>query len=625
MAVVNFSPIFNGYQAFSLAGLPLTFGTIDTFVAGSSTPLATYTTAAGNIANANPIVLLADGRPPQEIWLIQGSAYRFVLKDFLGNQIGTHEDIIGIEASGGTGSLRVQLADPTSVSNGSGMVGYGDSLSYGTGTVGAEFRARSKVVASIAALRLQLKTGTPNVFVTGYYATNKDGSGHFYYDSTDTTSADNGGTIIVTADGGRWKRIFAGPMDTSWWGTVADGNASTGAGTDNRTAFQAALTYANTVAGMLHTKQGIYAVSDQLTVGTNVRWSGDGMYRTVITTPATFSNSDGLIKANGVGGPPTIIENMAVLCPGAAGFGVGINAAANAVVLRHIWGGGFYATFLLSGTDNTATDVWADVSTSAGIGFLITNGGNTLTDFHTFNCYQGLFVDASAYWTGTEPDLGLIISNGDIIQSGFSGITLNKALNTIVSNVKIHSPTNVSKFTRDFVTITDGTNITLDNVQGTFSATVSASNIGFRQTGNTDNLKVVNCSATGSLTGMTLSNAVSSTIANNTFRNCAAWGADINGSNLGLVFKGNQASSCGTTNVSGFGGFNFTNAATSRAWIIANNHASDTGTQTQFGFKLTANVTATSKINLIGNAVSNTTTPYSLGGTVANITQTANI
>jgi hypothetical protein len=207
MPAVSLSPIFNGYQAFSSSGLPLAFGTIDAFIAGSSTPLATYTTAAGNIANSNPITLLSDGRPPQEIWLLQSSAYRFVLKDALGNQIGTYDDIAGIEASGGSGSLRTQLADPTSVSNGAAIIGRG-----------------CQFVNSIAQLRALLKT-SPSLFAycSGYYAAGDHGGGQFYYDSTDTTSTDNGGTIIVASDGGRWKRVFTGDLYDKWFGAKVDG------------------------------------------------------------------------------------------------------------------------------------------------------------------------------------------------------------------------------------------------------------------------------------------------------------------------------------------------------------------------------------------------------------------
>ncbi|MDE3023804.1 MAG: hypothetical protein KGI54_18465, partial [Pseudomonadota bacterium] len=78
---VSLSPIFNGYQSFLTNGLPNNGGFIYTYAAGTTTPAATYTTNSGGTPNANPIQLSADGRPPQEIWLTDGTAYKFVITD----------------------------------------------------------------------------------------------------------------------------------------------------------------------------------------------------------------------------------------------------------------------------------------------------------------------------------------------------------------------------------------------------------------------------------------------------------------------------------------------------------------------------------------------------------------
>lgn len=96
---VNLSPIGNGFQFFTTTGLPLNGGFIYTYQAGSSTPLSTFTTSTGNIANANPIVLGTDGRPPQEIWLTSGYSYKFVLTDSNNVIIATYDNIYGILGS----------------------------------------------------------------------------------------------------------------------------------------------------------------------------------------------------------------------------------------------------------------------------------------------------------------------------------------------------------------------------------------------------------------------------------------------------------------------------------------------------------------------------------------------
>jgi len=93
---VNLAPIGNGFQFFTNTGIPLDGGFIYTYQAGSSTPLTTFTTAAGTIANTNPIQLGTSGRPPQEIWLTEGFSYKFILTDSNNVQIASYDDLYGI-------------------------------------------------------------------------------------------------------------------------------------------------------------------------------------------------------------------------------------------------------------------------------------------------------------------------------------------------------------------------------------------------------------------------------------------------------------------------------------------------------------------------------------------------
>lgn len=96
MASVNLSPLFNGQTIFGPTGLPLAGGQIFTYQAGSSTPLATYTDVNGTIANANPIILGADGKLPNELWLQSGYSYKYVLQDANSVLINTYDNIAGI-------------------------------------------------------------------------------------------------------------------------------------------------------------------------------------------------------------------------------------------------------------------------------------------------------------------------------------------------------------------------------------------------------------------------------------------------------------------------------------------------------------------------------------------------
>lgn len=66
------------FRAFAENGDPLAGGLLYSYEAGTTTPLATYTTRAGSVANANPVVLDANGEA--DVWLTPGVEYKFVLK-----------------------------------------------------------------------------------------------------------------------------------------------------------------------------------------------------------------------------------------------------------------------------------------------------------------------------------------------------------------------------------------------------------------------------------------------------------------------------------------------------------------------------------------------------------------
>lgn len=65
------------YRAFDGNGDPLVGGLLYTYVAGTSTPIATYSDP-GVTPNTNPVVLDANGEA--DVWLADG-VYKFVLKD----------------------------------------------------------------------------------------------------------------------------------------------------------------------------------------------------------------------------------------------------------------------------------------------------------------------------------------------------------------------------------------------------------------------------------------------------------------------------------------------------------------------------------------------------------------
>jgi hypothetical protein len=118
-AQVPVTPITQPHMTFlTAAGLPCAGCSLFTYVAGSTTPLATYVDSAGVSVNTNPIVLGADGGPATPsgstggIWLAN-SAYKLVLKSSAGATIWTADNIKGGGGLGGVcgGVGAIQIAN----------------------------------------------------------------------------------------------------------------------------------------------------------------------------------------------------------------------------------------------------------------------------------------------------------------------------------------------------------------------------------------------------------------------------------------------------------------------------------------------------------------------------------
>lgn len=140
----------------------------------------------------------------------------------------------------------------------------------------AELLKRSYQVASVEELRkFKGSDVTKIVQVAGYYANSTVGGGIFVADARDKSTADNGGTVIVAADGTRWKRQIEGSRVTlADFGILPDG---TDVGAAINKAFEAC-------AGLylLAADAGTYLTSVELKAPTGLRFSGAGMYRTLI-------------------------------------------------------------------------------------------------------------------------------------------------------------------------------------------------------------------------------------------------------------------------------------------------------------------------------------------------------
>ena len=152
MPFLWFGPTYAGYLLF-------------TYAAGTSNPQTTSTDSTGATPNTNPMVLDANGSV--SCWLTPGVLYKFV------------------------------LAAPGSSNPPQAPIWTQDNITLNSSYM---------VLGSLTALRAVAKGTMPFVFVI----TPAGGGGIYQYESADTTSADNGGTIIVATDNGRYYLL------TSW-------------------------------------------------------------------------------------------------------------------------------------------------------------------------------------------------------------------------------------------------------------------------------------------------------------------------------------------------------------------------------------------------------------------------
>lgn len=99
---VNLSPVAGAAAQFlDNSGNVLTGGKLYTYLAGTTTPAATYTSSTGLTFHSNPIILDAAGRVPAggEIWLSDNVSYKFVLKDANDVLIATWDNLTGINSN----------------------------------------------------------------------------------------------------------------------------------------------------------------------------------------------------------------------------------------------------------------------------------------------------------------------------------------------------------------------------------------------------------------------------------------------------------------------------------------------------------------------------------------------
>jgi len=179
-------------------------------------------------------------------------------------------------------------------SNTSNIAANTANIASNTSAIATNATSISANAADLSALQLadytalRAYSGTrKSVYVTGYLASAAPSgiAGPFLRDDHDTTTSDDNATCIVTAGGVRFKRVIGACVNAAWFGAKSDSNGTTGNGTDNTAALQAAINFAfasSTLPHKLFLPDGYYRVAGTLTIP-NAHWALEGeTHRTIL-------------------------------------------------------------------------------------------------------------------------------------------------------------------------------------------------------------------------------------------------------------------------------------------------------------------------------------------------------
>ena len=282
---------------------PLAGGLLYTYAAGTSTPKTTFTDAAGTTPHANPIVLDTNG----EALIFWSGSYRINITSSAGVQIGGYP-VDNYE------SVDNKIAVAVSAS---------EVLTNGT----ILELANSLQLPDYAAVRAYVGDRKV-IFVTGYLlsASPSGISGSFIADPADTTTPDNGATVLVSVNGMRWKRQYTGGVDIRWWGAKFDST------TDDTTAVQACVNYCVPRQIEILLPVGFSKITAPITVDVTYRglnMTGQGWQLTKFIYPTLTSGQSCFL----LDGYPGAVDGATV-----HGIGFNGNANTNAFAMRGVGG-----------------------------------------------------------------------------------------------------------------------------------------------------------------------------------------------------------------------------------------------------------------------------------------------
>lgn len=404
------------------------------------------------------------------------------------------------------------------------------------------------------------------------------------------------------------------------FGAVADGNIATGAGTDNSAFFQTAIDTLG-AGGVLYVPAGIYKLSSQITVPSNFTITGANTWQTFLLAPTAF-NSDGLIKLNGAGGPPTTIQNLAVggQQGGAGAASIGILSDANGVFLRNLWVTGFFTNIKITdGGDNFILDSVIEETIAGGIGIAVTGTDVTIGNCETYNCYVGIGIGQFPYVNGT-----VTITGVRSLDCSYAGFIIDQASNIQISNCSVGSA-DANKYTYAGMYITGSSNVVVDSFVARL-AIDSVAGLGIYSDSSTD-INISNSQITNFYDGIKSVNDDNILINGNTCNNNVRRGIYVASATTASITN-NQCLAQGTGASTDAGIYADNTVAYGLFNIVGNLCSQNGGGAQDYGVyaNLTNNGATSGFTNIVGNMVKfNAVANISVNGLTANITQTGNV
>lgn len=303
-----------------------------------------------------------------------------------------------------------KVVEPESTPESTGGIGEGAWVNVGDASLRSELKDIDgfSIVGSANYSDIRSYTGSKKrIYVYGKSNVFDGGNGIFELDVNDTTSVDDGGTVLVSASGGRYKRISDGVAMLEWW----EGANINDPDSDCLSAWNK---FANSdVYSKLKLRTGTYRFSNSLTTvaGKQKDIEGQGFWKTILQvggagyglqafetlTARRFQirrvNGSGVVEEPGLGSGTGVGFRAAnslsssaytrleqVLVTGHFSIGFEINAVSGSYINCNAYntkGDGY----VISGGSNHFEKCWAEHNNARA--FSITGIGNQF-----FQCYE---------------------------------------------------------------------------------------------------------------------------------------------------------------------------------------------------------------------------------------------